>query len=371
MWGGVNGTKVTTTSENSKKGKKWGLLSGRQKQKDHGKKLMKFAQQHRWDKIESLLRKGDNDIAQSIKETKDEFGGNCIHILCLFDAPFHIFIQVVDFCPSKVREVDKENRTPLFMAAASGASAAVVSSLLALYPEAATIKDYEGRTPLMAACMHQDPGAVMRDGQSSRYRQFRIVQELVASIPNGVELSDFKGHNALEYAILGNGELSTVTLLQKAVAIEQRIRVEWNNSNRRTRLPSIVFPSDQAKNNDIDSCLPQNALQWDCYKISRPIEERNAHRMDRPRLLEMETHLGFAGDPCSEFVNGAILQFIGMPYEDNIVDEVILLDKVKDFQIWHMIYRAHELEEKSAVKPVIIDIVGDEESISDISVPIS
>ena len=90
---------------------------------------------------------------------------------------------MIDFSPSKVRKVDHENRTPLFMAAASGASALIVSSLLALYPEATTVQDHEGRTPLIAAYMHQDPGAIMRDGQTSRYRQFGIVQDLVSTSP--------------------------------------------------------------------------------------------------------------------------------------------------------------------------------------------
>jgi ankyrin repeat protein len=377
MLGGGNGSKLTATSENSKKPKqkKWGLLSGRQKQKDYGKKLMKLAQQHRWDKLEKFLMAADYNVKESIKETKDDFGGNCVHILCLFDAPLDLFIQVVDLCPSKVREVDNENRTPLFMAAASGASAAIVSSLLALYPEAATMRDLDGRTPLIAACMHQDPGAIMRDGQSSRYRQFRIVQELIAATPNGVDLSDLNGLNALEYAILGSGELCTVIVLQKAVAIDQRIRAEWNDSKRRTRLPSIVSPSDPPKQNETDSTLPHNPLQWDCYKISRSFERRNAHRMDDilPRFLDMERKGIRCREPFNEFRNGAVMQFIGMPGEENMVDEVIFIAKVKEFKVWQTICRAYEPREQTqlnAVKPIIIDLMDDNSSISDISAPI-
>ena len=300
---------------------------------------------------------------------KDGFGGNCVHVLCRFDPPLELFIQVVDLCPSKVREVDNENRTPLFMAAASGASAAIVSSLLALYPEAATMRDLDGRTPLIAACMHQDPGAIMRDGQSSRYRQFRIVQELIAATPNGVDLSDLNGLNALEYAILGSGELCTVIVLQKAVAIDQRIRAEWNDSKRRTRLPSIASPSDPPQQNETDSTLPHNPLQWDCYKISRPFEERNAHRLKRLNYCKYKEDVIPFG--CDEtFFNNTILQFMGMPSENKSEDS-ISAGKVKDFKIWKTICKFNDSRMQSKTprtKAVIVDLLDDVSRISDLTI---
>jgi len=348
--------------------KKWNMLCGRQKQKDHGKKLIKFAQQHRWNKIESLLTNTDYDTRISIIAAKDEFGGNCIHVFCRHDPPLELFIKMIDFCPSKVREVDKENRTPLFMAAASGASVTVINALLALYPEAATIKDHEGRTPLIAVCMHQDPGAITRDGQSSRYRQFRIVQELVTTDASVVDCVDNRSMTALDYAILRRGELSTVTLLQKAVAIEQRIRAEWNNSNQRTRLPSIVLPSCQAKNNDIDSCLPHNALQWDCYKISRPFDERNAHRMKRLNYWKDKENVSPFG-PDEAFFNSTILQFIGMPSESKSQDNASA-GKVKDFRIWKTICKSNDSRNKNPMTriPVIIDLLDDDSRVSDLAI---
>jgi hypothetical protein len=352
------------------KDKKRGLLSGRPKKKDYGKKLIKLAQQHCWNKVETLLTNTNYEMRMSIMTAKDGFGGNCVHVLCRFDPPLDLFIQVVDLCPSKVREVDNENRTPLFMAAASGASINVINSLLALYPEAATMRDLDGRTPLIAACMHQDPGAIMtRDGQSYRYRQFRIVQELVAVNASIVDCVDNGNMNALDYAIIRRGELKTVILLQKVTAIEQRIRAEWNDSKRRTRLPSIASPSDPPQQNETDSTLPHNPLQWDCYKISRPFEERNAHRLKRLNYCKYKEDVIPFG--CDEtFFNNTILQFMGMPSENKSEDS-ISAGKVKDFKIWKTICKFNDSRMQSKTprtKAVIVDLLDDVSRISDLTI---
>ena len=60
-----------------------------------------------------------------------------------------------------------------------------------------------------------------------------------------------------------------------------------------------------------------------------------------------------------------------MPCEDNIIDEVILLDKVKDFKIWQSIIKAdgHDKNELTTGKPLIIDLVDNQSNISDITEP--
>lgn len=346
--------------------KKWGFLIGKRKHKDCGMKLIKLAQQHRWNKVEALLTQRDYDTRMSIITAKDEFGGNCIHVLCRFDPPLELLIEVVDFCPSKVREVDHENRTPLFMAAASGASVLVINSLLALYPEAAKMKDNDGRTPLIAACMHQDPGAIMRDGQTSRYRQFRIVQELIAVNSSVVDCVDNRDMTALDYAIVRRGELSTVTLLQKVTAIEQRIKAQLNDSKRRSRLPPIVMPSDIMKDNGNDSLLPRDPLHWNCYQISRSFEERNAHRLKRLNYLQEKDTVPFVSDET--FFNATVLQFIGMPSENKYQDN-ITAEKVKDFKVWKLICRANDsvAQRSGPEKPLIIDLLDEESNISDLA----
>ena len=58
-----------------------------------------------------------------------------------------------------------------------------------------------------------------------------------------------------------------------------------------------------------------------------------------------------------EFINAAVLQFMGIPQEDWGRKDSISLDKVKKFKIWRTICEAREnLEHGIHDMPVIIDL---------------
>ena len=341
--------------------------SVKKKNQNSCEKLIKLIQQHRWNKVLSFVSNLDAEGEQKVRSYVTNAGGTCTHELCYFDAPLEIIIAIIDFCPQHVQRTDNENRTPLFTAAACGASALVISSLIALYPRALEIKDKGGRTPLIAACMHEHFGGVMRDGQSLRYRQNSVIEELLFADSSAALVADTDGITALEYAILGNAGKAAVNLLQKATAAEEKIKFELENTAGRTR-STTVTPLIKHRNGSTigTTILPKNPLEWQCYKISPMFDERNKNRIRQNQDDNAEKTLS-RSDPIvnsemeDEFINAAILQFMGIPQEDWGRKDSIPLDKVKKFKIWKTICEAREnLENTIEDIPMIIHINGGE-----------
>lgn len=327
-----------------------------------GEKLTKLIHQHRWDKAQAFVSKLDVDGQHGVRSFVTDTGGTCTHELCFFDAPLELLIAVLDFCPDHVFRIDNENRTPLFTASACCASALIISSLIALHPKAVEMKDLGGRTPLVAACLHEHFG-VMRDGQSLRYRQTCVIEELLYANSSVVLIADNEEITALEYAILGNAGKSAVNLLQKATAVEEKIKSELNCTARRT-IRFVPLLKHRTGNNSTvgTTILPKNPLEWNSYKISPLFDERKKNRHKEELDGKTKRRLS-SSDPIinpemdDEFINAAVLQFMGIPQEDWGRKDSISLDKVKKFKIWRTICEAREnLEHGIHDMPVIIDL---------------
>jgi ankyrin repeat protein len=327
-----------------------------------GEKLTKLIHQYRWDKAQAFVSKLDVDGQHGVRSFVTDTGGTCTHELCSFDAPLELLIAVLDFCPDHFFRIDNENRTPLFTASACCASALIISSLIALHPKAVEMKDLGGRTPLVAACLHEHFG-VMRDGQSLRYRQTCVIEELLYANSSVVLIADNEEITALEYAILGNAGKSAVNLLQKATAVEEKIKSELNCTARRT-IRFVPLLKHRTGNNSTvgTTILPKNPLEWNSYKISPLFDDRKKNRHKEELDGKTKRRLS-SSDPIinpemdDEFINAAVLQFMGIPQEDWGRKDSISLDKVKKFKIWRTICEAREnLEHGIHDMPVIIDL---------------
>lgn len=327
-----------------------------------GEKLTKLIHQHRWEKAQAFLSKLDADGQHEVRSFVSDTGGTCTHEICFFDAPLELLIAVLDFCPNHVFKIDNEHRTPLFTASACCASALIISSLIALHPKAVEMKDVGGRTPLIAACLHEHFG-VMRDGQSLRYRQTCVIEELLYANSSVVLVPDNEEITALEYAILGNAGKSAVTLLQKTTAVEEKIKSELECTARRTIrfVPLLKHRSGNNSSSVGTTILPKNPLEWNSYKISPLLDERKKNRPKEELDGNTKSRLSSA-DPIinpemdDEFINAAVLQFMGIPQEDWGHKDSISLDRVKKFKIWRTICEASKtLEHGIHDMPVIID----------------
>jgi len=224
---------------------------------------------------------------------------NCLHLLCMHNAPVHIILSVLKHCPSLASEPDKKShRLPLHFAAACGLPSIVTRALLTSYPEGAIHRDNIGRTPLIAACQSQSSGLVdvptstrgrgSRSSNSERFldltmqapgvaqygldygRHYQIVKELISQVPlNGVNIVDKFELSALQYAINtatgansavcglkvsrqchsknSYNQTRVVAMLQTAVAIESKVTSELRNTKRKTNLPQSIYVIEEEK----------------------------------------------------------------------------------------------------------------------------
>lgn len=335
----------------------------RKKTPNIGEKMLKLIRQLRWDKVQSLVLKLDSEGKRDVRSFVTESGGTCVHELVYFDAPFETLISVVDFCPEHVQLTDDDNRTPLFIASLCCASTLVISSLIALYPKALEIKDSSGRTPMIAACMHEHFG-LMRDGHGSRYRQTCVIEELLVANSRMVLVSDKNGITALEHAILCSAGKDAITLLQRATAIEEKIKSELENTVKRSKMQNMVPLLSYRRTNGSSTgttILPKNPIEWNPYKITPMLDERKNRQktgIDDGRKGRSDPQGSITNNEVEvDFINAAVLQFIGVPQEDWGRKDSVSLEKVKSYKIWKRICEAREnLEHENDEIPVLIAI---------------
>jgi len=285
--------------------------------------LLNLIKRQRWKKVNKYLRNltnhDDDCMKNQVGETRDTNGGNIFHILCRFQPPPSVIDSFTKVYPHLICDLDSDNRTPLHIASICGAGSEVIQQLVNLYPDAITVQDIEGDTPLIAACKYQALGKNTKDGKTparttawnNRFSQ--VIYELVCVTPNGAHLTDKNGSSALEYALLGSVSDITITLLQRATAIETRITSELSDRQRRTQLPSFLGLSGEK--------IYDNDKSWDCINISPTFGERNYHRLKRgKRKLRRAPPPKMTFEEYENFHYG-VMVFIGMgefSYEDGL-----------------------------------------------------
>jgi len=157
----------------------------RQGKKKENNDLCRIIEREKWKKLLSLLfnLKRKNDIKSAILRKK-----NCIlHSLLMRNPPVEAVLKIVDFSPSIVFELDSSERTPLHYAVTYGASPAIARFLIAMNPEAVSLKDHEGKTPLILACSDFVSPSLM------------VVEYLLKENPSSVFTTDNKGLKASDY----------------------------------------------------------------------------------------------------------------------------------------------------------------------------
>ena len=191
-----------------------------------------------WQKFETLaLDKPEafRCLAERISKSSGFNGMTLLHACVRFNPPFIVVQKIIKLCPDAPKAQDCLNRTPLHVAAGTGASAAVIKVLVDAYPDACLIQDDDGRTPLHLAC---DSSCELFEGSANTPREaptYEVVHTLLVASMSVVPLEDEEGMSALEYAIFSNANIKVVKLLQRATQEEfrkkhqeaQRVSVEY------------------------------------------------------------------------------------------------------------------------------------------------
>lgn len=158
-------------------------------------------------------------ISKSIYDCGEFNGMTLLHACVRFDPPVSVLKKMIKLHPQALRREDCIGRTPLHIAAGSGASSLVTKILTVHYPDACNIQDEDGRTPLHLACdafcelFEENDDISSPRGPPSR----DTVCALLSGSLDAVVLEDADEMNAVEYALLSDAPIEVVTLLQQAM----------------------------------------------------------------------------------------------------------------------------------------------------------
>merc|ERR1719223_1634379 len=126
---------------------------------------------------------------------------------------------MIELHPRALAREDCVGRTPLHVAAGSGASHWVIKLLTMKYPQACDVQDEDGKTPLHFAC---DTSCQLFEGDQYMSRgppALATVKVLLGGSLDSVTLEDTDEMNAVEYAIISDASIEVVKLLQRASQI--------------------------------------------------------------------------------------------------------------------------------------------------------
>jgi ankyrin repeat protein len=169
-----------------------------------------------------------------------------LHACVRFDPPLSVLLKIIHLHPEALRKEDCIGRTPLHVAAGSGASFFVMKVLTTMYPGACNVQDEDGRTPLHFAC---DSSCELFEGDeecSSRGPpNLDTVRVLLAGSLEAVTLEDAEEMNAVEYAILSNAPIEVVIFLQKAMRRVMEMKKSKMVSSPRSSPGSTVMSNIQ------------------------------------------------------------------------------------------------------------------------------
>lgn len=205
--------------------------------------LFRLIEAHDWQNIDSMFlsepegQKTFQYIAALVAESSSFNGMTILHACARFDPPINLVRKMIELCPEAPSSRDCLDRTPLHVAAGTGASSIVIRDLVDAYPGACMVQDKDGRSPLHMAC---DSSCELFDDGRSCDRPLpshsTIAALLSASLESAV-LEDKDGTNAIEYALFSNAGLQTVRLIQRAA---QKVMLKNHKEERAKKASSNI-----------------------------------------------------------------------------------------------------------------------------------
>lgn len=181
--------------------------------------LLDLIESQDWDKFEEVALSNPNTfriISRLISDCRELNGMTLLHACLRYGPPIKILDQMINLYPQALEVQDCLGRTPLHVAAGSGAFQWVIGLLTGNYPEACNIQDEGGHTPLHFAC---DTSCTLFEGDKCTHRgapSLDTVRVLLSGSLHAVILEDEDEMNAVEYAIVSGAPIDVVSLLQKA-----------------------------------------------------------------------------------------------------------------------------------------------------------
>ena len=179
-----------------------------------------------WDTFRSTVlssRGVFRHLASAISSCSQLNGMTLLHAAVRYNPPLDVIEQMIEYCPTMPAARDVVNRTPLHVAAGSGASASLLNIIARADPEACDVQDEGGKTPLHFVC---DSSAILfEDDQNvnnNRRPDHDAISTLLSYSFHASILRDDKEMSPREHAIRSNASDRTVNLLYSCQALARR-----------------------------------------------------------------------------------------------------------------------------------------------------
>ena len=173
-----------------------------------------------------------------------------LHAVCRFRPPASLVRSIVELCPDSPSSKDSMHRTPLHVAAGTGATQSVIEVLVWAHREACTMPDQDGRVPLHIACdsscrLFEDE----YEGHQKNKPCYGVIKVLLSASPSTAVLEDTDGVCPIEYTLLSNADMETLSLIQRAA-----------RKVLRRKQASIAQQNDSTSNTPVDVFSPRTLM---------------------------------------------------------------------------------------------------------------
>lgn len=213
--------------------------------------LFRLIEANDWTKINNMFLTNPEGqgsfkyLSALVAETSSFNGMSILHLCARFNPPSLLVKRMIELCPNEPSAQDCLDRTPLHVAAGTGASRNVIRVLVDANPDACMVQDKDGRTPLHMACdsscdLFEDDSIALYVKPIPNHDSIKIL--LKASLDSAV-LEDKDGMSAIEYALFSSADLQTVRLIQRAA---QSRMLEKHEEEKANKAKGQMSPSGKA-----------------------------------------------------------------------------------------------------------------------------
>ncbi len=204
-----------------------------------------------WDALRSTVLADPTlfrNIASAISVISEFNGMTLLHATVRYNPPSDVIAQMLHLCPHMTAAMDCLDRTPLHVAAGSGANPEVIAMIAHAYPPACDIQDQGGKTPLHFAC---DGSCSLFDDDdhditsSKQVMNHDSVHALLSYSVRAATFQDCEDMIPLQHAMLSHASSKTVRLIGDAMKYfssqqQQIVRERSCKRARRTVTVSVV-----------------------------------------------------------------------------------------------------------------------------------
>ena len=160
-----------------------------------------------------------------------------LHAAVRYNPPLDVIDQMIRLCPHMTAAMDCLDRTPLHVAAGSGAAPEIVAMIAHTYPAACDVQDRDGKTPLHFAC--DGSCSLFEDDVTKQVLNYESVYALLSYSVRAATFHDNGDMIPLQHAILSQASFKTVRLIGDAMKYFNDQQVFRERPCKRVRRVSI------------------------------------------------------------------------------------------------------------------------------------